>query len=212
MRVFTNLAVSVDGKIADFRNPKKPLGTPLDRRIMRKLRDRADVIIVGAETLRVHPFCYKGLVKPKRNQTSPVNAVITASGDLPDSSKFWDDPDVIRFIFTTSKGFARARLSARERAFIEVCGEDAVDPHQVIDRLKKSGLRNILIEGGGGVMALFLEAELVDEINVTLTPWLLGGKNNPSLVGGLGLPTWSKLKLKKIKRVGSEVYLTYLVK
>jgi riboflavin biosynthesis pyrimidine reductase len=72
-------------------------------------------------------------------------------------------------------------------------------------------MKNVLVEGGGELMAAFLEAKLLNEIYVTLTPWVLGGKNNPTLVGGPGLSEWSALKLLKQKKLKDEIYLHYKV-
>jgi riboflavin biosynthesis pyrimidine reductase len=47
--------------------------------------------------------------------------------------------------------------------------------------LLAEGLERILVEGGGGLAAAFLEAGLVDELRLTITPWLLGGDAAPSI-------------------------------
>ncbi len=208
MKVFSNLAISLDGKIADLSEPKKYLGTPLDRKVMQQIRKKADAIIVGAQTLRVHPHCYK--VKAAKCQ--PVNVILTQKGDLPSDIPFWQDDGVVRFVFTTQAGQQKAEKAAKERAFVEVCGEDSIDPSLVLERLKKSGLKNILIEGGGEIMALFLKSQLIDELYVTLTPWILGGRQNPSLVGGEGLVPWTSLQIKSLARKKNEVYFRFAVR
>ena len=104
--------------------------------------------------------------------------------------------------------------SARERAFVVVCGDGArVDLRQVLKRLGESGLKNILVEGGGELMAAFLQAKLLQEINLTVTPWVLGGSQNPTLVRGseTQMP-WKALTLVKNKRIKNELFLTYKVK
>jgi 2,5-diamino-6-(ribosylamino)-4(3H)-pyrimidinone 5'-phosphate reductase len=211
--VFTNLATTLDGKIADFKNPKAYLGTPFDRQVMQTIRKKADVIVVGASTLRARPHCYT--VKSQTKKPQPVNAVITRSGDLDSNIPFWADPDVVRFVFTTTQGFQRASEAAKERAFV-VCADDetghGVDPLKVVNRLAESQLSQILIEGGGEIMGLFLKKNLVDEINLTLTPWFMGGAGNPSLVSiEETFHPWVSLKLKKIKKVKNEIYLNYSV-
>lgn len=207
-RIFSNLAISLDGKIADRTQPQKPFGTPLDRRQMRVIRRQADVVVVGAKTLAAHtrPMDVPGA----RHQ--PANAVITASGKLDPDLSFWQSPSTIRFVFTTQRGLAAAQRAARDRAFVVAVGETEVDLRQVVARLRESGLQNILVEGGGELMAAFLEASLLDELYVTLCPWLIGGRENPSLVGGPGLTAWTGLRLRQSKKVGDEIYFHYLVK
>lgn len=207
-RVFSNLAISLDGKIADRRVESKALGTPYDRKLMMKLRREADVILVGAKTLMAHS-------KPMRApgaKKQPVNAVVTASGRLDPEMPFWDSADTIRFVFTTTQGLGEAQRAARDRAFVIAAGDDRVDLSQVFARFKESRLANVLVEGGGELMADCLEGGFLDELYVTLTPWLLGGRENPTLVGGSGLTKWKALRLKSSKKVGDEIYLKYQVK
>ena len=216
-RIFTNLAISLDGKIADRATPKKPLGTPLDRKKMDVIRNQADVVVMGASTLAAypHPIRIKKFLKGRKKQL--VNAVVTASGNLDPSLEFWNAPDVVRFVFTSLKGFEPSMRAARDRAFVVIASdgktEDEVNLSHVIARLKKSGLTQILVEGGGELVASFLKEKLVHDMYVTLTPWVLGGRSNPSLVGGSEtLPEWSKLKILSSKKVKDEIYLHLQVK
>jgi riboflavin-specific deaminase-like protein len=209
MIVFSNLAISVDGKIADKRDPRKPLGTVLDRKTMDVLRARCDAIVIGANTLRVHPDPLKNRAKLKR---PPANVIISGSGDLDPGLPFWNHKDTIRFVFTSKRGFEKALYAARDRAFVIEAGEEKVDLRRVLERLKESGMKRVLVEGGGGLMAEFLEARLLHEMFVTVTPWALGGTENPTLVQGPGLTKWAPLKLLKCRKVKDELYLQYRVK
>lgn len=206
VRVFSNLAVSIDGKIADTATPNKPLGTPLDRATMQVVRRQADVVVVGGETLRVHrkPLRVKG--------RRLANAVVTASGRLDPEMPWWDASDVVRFVFTTQAGLETALLSARDRAIVVVAGETSVDPIKVVERLKASGLTQMLVEGGGGLMASFLAARCLHEMFVTVTPWALGGPGPTMVTGDAPLAPWASLEILSHKRVKNEIYLRYGVK
>lgn len=208
MKVFSNLAVSLDGRIADARHPAKPLGTPYDRKLMEVIRAKADAVVIGAETLRACRDVIRG--KKKRKQAL-VNVVVTRSGRIDPDLPFWDAKDVVRFVFTSNQGFEAALESARDRAFVIRSGDGGVDPKQLLARLKQSGLKNILVEGGGEIVSLFLSAGCLQEMYVTVTPWILGGAHNPTLSGHSDLPAWTKLKILKMKRVKEEVYFHYRV-
>ncbi len=212
MRTFSNLAISLDGKIADLKSPTKRLGAKFDRNMMDVIRRQADAVLIGANTLRVHPLPMNVPQKKGSKRTKqPANVIISKSGDLPRSGSFWESPENIRFIFTTQENLEKASKIAQDRAFVIAAGKGEVDLRQVLKRLAESGLKNILVEGGGEIMAAFLKANLLQELYVTLTPWIVGGRSNPALVGGDGLPKWAKLKLKSLKRVGEELYLHYRV-
>jgi len=207
LRVFSNLAISLDGKIASRREPARALGTVLDRKTMHILRAQAQAVIVGAGTMKAHPLP----LRIKGSKQKLVNVVVTASGRLPADAPFWEAKDVTRFVFTTERGFEAALRASRDRAFVIPLGGAKVDLAQALGRLQESGITQILVEGGGELMAAFLEAGLLDELYVTLTPWIVGGTANPTLVGGKGLPQWRGLRLNKSRRVKNELYLHYSV-
>lgn len=207
MKVFSNLAVSLDGRIADARHPSESLGTKADKALMKKIREQADVVVMGADTLRALGNAIVVKNKKKRNI---VNAVITGSGVIDPSLKFWDRPDVLRFVFTSKENFHKAVSSAQDRAFIVAIGEKSLCAKELLLSLEKAGFKNILVEGGGQVMGLFLKEGLLDEMYLTVTPHLLGGSVNPTLVSTVDtLSPRPKLKLLKQRKVGNELFLHY---
>ncbi len=214
MKVFSNLAISLDGRIADSQNPTAPLGTPWDRKVMQTIRALSDVIVVGASTLRVNPesIRIRGPLGKKR-KSQVANAVVTASGDLDAQWPFWQDSQVIRFVFTTNRGLEKARRAAEDRAFVVSCGEERVSIESLLRRLKESDYRKVLVEGGGRLIGEFLSENFLQEMYVTHTPWIIGGPRNPSLVQNpLAFDEWKKLRPLKIKRVKNEIYAHYQVR
>ncbi len=211
MRVFSNLAISLDGKIADANLPSKALGTPFDRQMMQKIRQDADLILVGAGTLRAHPRAMKIKKKLSSKKAQPTNAVVTASGILDSRWPFWSDDSVIRIIFTTSEGMSRALESCQDRALVFDVGEEKINFKKVFQKLKELNYKSVLVEGGGELMAGIIAEDLLHELYVTLTPRIVGGRSNPSLVGGAAA-LWKNLELLKLKRVKDEMYFHYKMK
>lgn len=212
MRVFSNLAISLDGRIADRVSPAKPLGTPLDRRTMQVIRKMSDAIVVGAGTLRAHPRTMKVNSKLAASRKQPANVVVSANADFDPAWDFWKDPSVVRIVFTTERSLAKAVERSADRALVFAAGKgEKVDMKLVFEKLKSLAFSNVLVEGGGEIMAEVLGARLLQDLYVTLTPWILGGRGNPSLVMGEEA-LWSRLELKKQRKVGHEIYLHYRVK
>lgn len=212
MRVFSNLAISLDGRIADFSAPSKPLGTPLDRKTMQVIRKMCDVVLVGSSTLRAHPRTMKIAGRLPKTRKQPANVVISARADFDMNWPYWKDNDVVRIIFTTEESLAKAVERCSDRALVFAAGQGGkVELSQVFKKLKALAFKNVLVEGGGEMMAEVLAAGLLQELYVTLTPWVLGGRGNPSLVMG-DKTLWSQLQLLKHKKVDSEIYLHYKVK
>jgi 5-amino-6-(5-phosphoribosylamino)uracil reductase len=72
------------------------------------------------------------------------------------------------------------------------------------------GIQRLLVEGGGEVTGAFFKAGLVDEVNLTLCPILIGGREAPTLADGEGLPLDRAfgMKISRCKQVGQEVFVT----
>jgi riboflavin biosynthesis pyrimidine reductase len=70
-------------------------------------------------------------------------------------------------------------------------------------------IQTLLVEGGGNVIAQCLEAKILQELYLTLTPWLVGGTATPSLVGGIGFQQgcFPKVLWQSIESVETELFL-----
>jgi 2,5-diamino-6-(ribosylamino)-4(3H)-pyrimidinone 5'-phosphate reductase len=207
LKVFANLAITLDGKIADAKHPRKTLGSPADKRLMQKVRSLADVVVMGADTLRA---INKSIVAKNKKKRHLANAIVSLSGKIDPASPFWDEPNVVRFLFTNEENYADAVKSAQDRAFVVAIGKVDLDPHLLLSALQNAGFQNILVEGGGRLIGLFLKENLIDEFYLTLTPWMLGGRDNPTLVSTLDtLSPWRKFRLISHKKQGNEIFLHY---
>jgi len=63
--------------------------------------------------------------------------------------------------------------------------------------------------GGGELVASLLALGLIDEFWLTICPVMLGGKDAPTPVDGLGLPSPQSLELLCVNQVGQELFLHY---
>lgn len=83
-------------------------------------------------------------------------------------------------------------------------------PGKLVGRLEKLSYRKMLLVGGSEVYTLFLKAALVDEVHITIEPYIFGRGKNLILEEGLEVG----LKLLSIKKLNSNgtLYLKYKVK
>ncbi len=169
---------------------------------MHRLRLQSDAIIWGANNLRVWKKAIKG-----SSTWRPLQVILTRSGDLPEDLPFWNESRVLRFVFTTQKSFAKTSERVRDRAFVIAAGESEIDLQVVLNRLRESGVKKLLIEGGGETLCTFLDQSLVQELFLTWTPRIIGGAENPSLAGSLDLVRAKGLKILKMQKVKSELFL-----
>ncbi|MGK5087388.1 RibD family protein [Bdellovibrionota bacterium FG-2] len=204
MFVFSNLATSLDGKIATAGRVHFPLGTPTDRKQMQVLRKKSDAIIFGASTLR----SYKRTCRITSAKQQPINAILSRSLEgISPRWPFFGDSEVRRILFVTS-----AVPKAQLHLFRKTCEVITVkNATQVIRELSKRGVQDLLVEGGGEVMWFFVKDNLIDEFHVTLTPRILGGTEAPTLVDGTGFSPFASLKLtlQRVKKIGDELFLVY---
>jgi 5-amino-6-(5-phosphoribosylamino)uracil reductase len=217
MRVVSNTAISLDGRIATANYDHYALGTPLDRAYMSVLRARSDAVLVGGRTFRNWPIPMVpdlGAIAALRAADFPdtdmpavdgrtwFNVVVTRGGELPRPARFWNDPRIQPLVYSSGP----------------VEGPGVVvgptDPSTVAADLAARGVRTLLLECGGDLLSQWLAAGLVDELFVTVCPMVLGGRGAPSLVDGAGFDYAGapRLELLHAHRVGSELYCRYAVR
>jgi len=111
-----------------------------------------------------------------------------------------------------AKRAQKKNLQRQEKFPVQVivCGKYTVNVKKLLGILKKKGIKNILVEGGGTANWAFVKENLVDEAIITITPYLVGGMTATTLVDGDGLSTIAKsirLKLKNVSKMKNEVVL-----
>ncbi len=208
IHVVSNTAVSLDGRIATAQYDHFALGTRLDRAYMSVLRARADAVLVGGRTFRNWPLplvpeasalaelraaTFFDVDTPALDGRRWINAIVTRTGQLPESPRFWSDPRVEPVVYSSAGG--------------------ATDPASVAADLERRGVRTLLLECGGDLLSQWLAAGLVAEVYVTVCPILLGGRGAPSLVDGAGFSHENapRLQLAHAQKVGDEVFCRYRV-
>jgi riboflavin-specific deaminase-like protein len=211
MFVFSNLAISLDGKIATRRREFLPLGTSEDRRHMVDLRRQCDAVLMGASTLRT--FRRPCLTPPGPH---PINVVLSSS--LQGLSLKWPffTASSLQRILITGHDTPKSVLKKFEKTSQIIVLKKPTPRNsvsiQTVALLEREGIHRLLVEGGGNTMWDFAEKNLINEYHVTLTPKILGGRDSPTLVDGEGFQPKDilNLKLKQSRIVGDEIYLVYL--
>jgi riboflavin biosynthesis pyrimidine reductase len=234
--VIANFVSSMDGVVA--LGPSEPAAgggeisgfSESDKFMMALLRGIADVVIVGAGTVRVgsrHEWT------PRRVEPSladvfaawreelglsaqPTTIVVTASGNLDPAHPGLSAPDVPVIVATTPAGAARLNLRPLPANMkVEAVGSgDRVPARAILELAQRTGARLALCEGGPHLFGELLAARLVDELFLTLAPQVIGRDANVrrlALVEGTsfgeGRGRWSKLTA--VRRAGDDLFLRY---
>jgi riboflavin biosynthesis pyrimidine reductase len=213
--VVFNFVSSADGS-ATVRGRAGGLGDAEDQRILRLLRRLADVLVVGAGTIRVEGYAGELLDEPglawraaRGMPPSPPVAVVSGSLRLDPAAAFFTAAPAPPLVFTTDRADPHAAARLREVAEVVVAGTDTVDPRAVVAELARRGHRRIHSEGGPKLFGSFQEAGVVGELCLTLSPMLVGGL-------GARVTAWADerampLELLHVLRSGSELFLRYRV-
>ncbi|WP_219415425.1 pyrimidine reductase family protein [Pseudonocardia nigra] len=181
--VRVNFVASVDGAVSvDGRSGG--LGSPADHRVFVLLRELADVVLVGAGTVRAED--YRGARRPTRGRDlPPAIAVVTGSADLDPGSRLFTDTAVPPIVLTLDSAPAQRRERIAE-AGGEVVVLERLTPDLVLGELARRGLHRVLCEGGPTLLGELVAADAVDELCLTVTPLLTGGTAGRIAVGPEG--------------------------
>ncbi len=199
-----NFVMSLDGAIVGPEGLSKSLGTEADRTVFRLARRLSDVVLVGAGTLRTEDY---------RPSPRPL-AIVSRRLDLDPSLRIFADrgPEHVRpMILTTGTAVTEAPDWLREEADLVDCGVDSVDLTMAVDHLAGHGLGRVLCEGGPALLTDLLEADLVDELLLTIVPQLVGSPEHlVDRVGGFTPPV--RLHLAEVIEHEGTVLTRYLAK
>ena len=207
--IILSAAVSIDGKIATY-SGESNLSSKMDLIRLHRLRRDMDAILVGKNTINVDdPLLTVRHVKGK----NPIRIILDSSGTISTNSKIVKTANKSSTILVVTERATRITSKLdKKRVEIIRCGRNKINLKKLLNILQKRGISKILLEGGGITNWYFLKEKLVDELILTVTPYILGGKDAISLVQGDGFGKLSKspsFKLKKIKRMKNEIILYY---
>jgi len=206
---------SLDGA-ATLNGRSGQLGSPTDRRIFALTRALADVVLVGAGTVRAEGYGPVevppewGHLRASRAPAPPV-AVVSGQLDLgPSAPLFRDAPAHARtIVLTTATSPADRRRAISEVADVVVAGETFVDPALAIAALVERGYRRVSCEGGPRLLACLLATESLDELCLTLSPVMVCG-DAVRITNGPALPVPSCMRLVQVLTDESYLFLRYV--
>ena len=210
--VILSAAMSIDGKIAT-RTGNSELSSRKDLVRVHKLRASVDAILVGKHTLMIDdPSLTVKYVKGK----NPRRIILDSTGSIKSTSKIIKTCKTIPTIIAVSNKVTQKNIVRLEKEGLEVikCGQNKIDLKKLLHILRKKNIKKLLVEGGGTTNWSFIKDGFVDEMIITITPYVLGGSNAISLVHGEGFGKIAQapvLKLKKINKMKNELVLHYTI-
>lgn len=187
--VMGHMVAGLDGTAA-VHGRVGPLSTAPDQNLFRRMRQLADVVLVGAQTVRregyerirldaeaLHWRLRRGM------PPTPPLAVVTRSLRLDwDGPLFAPVPEQGRTLVVTCAEADPQRLrQAERRAEVVIAGQDRVEPRLAVAALAGLGHRVAICEGGPSWLGEVAAAGRLDELCLTISP-LMGGDRLPVAV------------------------------
>jgi 5-amino-6-(5-phosphoribosylamino)uracil reductase len=179
-----NMVGSLDGA-ARAEGTSAPLSSAADMRLFGTLRALADLVLVGAETVRkegYRPAKARDAFAARRaaagQSPAPAIAVISRRLDLDFDAPLFTAPCVPTLVLTGTGApdDALARAAAAG-AHVVIAGEgEGVDPVRAVREVAALGFTRLLHEGGPRILAQFAAADVLDELCLTVSPLLTGGQ------------------------------------
>jgi len=160
---------------------------PATEILLHETRASFDAIMVGANTIRIdNSFLTVRLVEGK----SPIRVIPTSMADIPPSANVLS-PGAPTIIAVSERAPADRVNAIRARGAEVVCaGKEHVELPTLMRILSTSwGVKKLMIEGGPTLNWHMLHHRLVDEIRLIHLPFIVGGSDTPSLVGGMHIET-----------------------
>jgi riboflavin-specific deaminase-like protein len=223
--VIATFAMTVDGKITTRNFSPVDFTSREDKLHLLRQRSLGDAVLIGHSTLK-YDNVRLGLPQAdlreariaRRQAPYPLRVIVSNEGKIDHRLKiFQSDPATAGpiVIFSTPRMPRKYRLALLDKATLHLSQSRNIDLLQMLRRLHvEYKVRTVACEGGATLFRALLERDLVDQLNLTIAPYLFGGARAPTLTGLSKdfLPRSVQCALTNMRVVGDECFLTYRIK
>jgi riboflavin-specific deaminase-like protein len=221
--VFANFAMTADGKIAFADHRFVPFTSRRDQEHLMELRATADAVMSGARTVDLSPATlgtggakYRRLRLKRGLSECHLRVIVSGSGSVDPNAEIFKRKFSPIIILTTRRAGERRLKKLRQLAEVKICGQKEINFRAALRWLReKWRVRRLLCEGGGELNGALFRADLVDELHLTISPKIFGGRPAPTIADGIGfdsLAQAARLQFKSVRRLDRELFLICAVK
>jgi len=219
--VSATFAMTVDGKVTTKNFGPVDFTSREDKLHLFRQRALADAVLLGHTSLERDnvrlgvPAELQELRKKCGQSRSPLRVIVSNRGNIDDRLKLFQSEISPIIIFSTERMPRKNQEALRKRATLHLTSAGAVDLSEMLRILRDQyKVRRIACEGGPTLFRSLLEEGLIDELNLTVAPYLFGGAKAPTLTGVSRefFPKSVLCSLTQLRIVGEECFLTYRIK
>jgi len=167
-----HLGQSLDGFIATHAGESQYVTGEENIRHLHRMRALCDAVVVGAGTVAADD---PQLTTRHVSGPSPVRVVLDPTRRLAAHYRVFND-DTADTLYVCARSLARDGETHFGRASVVAIDDDGdgVDVTALLRILRARGCHRIFVEGGGVTVSMFLEANLLDRLQIAIAPLLIG--------------------------------------
>src|SRR6266699_706506 len=188
--VVATFAMTADGKVTTKNFGPVDFTSREDKLHLFRQRALADAVLLGHTSLE-RDNVRLGLpaelqeLRIKRGQSrSPLRVIVSNKGRIDDRLKIFQSDVSPIIIFSTKRMPPKNREALRKTAILHLTGAREVDLAAMLKTLRNQyKVRTLACEGGPMLFRALLERDLVDQLNLTVAPYMFGGGKAPTLTG-----------------------------
>jgi riboflavin-specific deaminase-like protein len=167
-----HLGQSLDGFIATHAGESQFVTGEENIRHLHRMRALCDAVVVGAGTVAADD---PQLTTRHVSGPSPVRVVLDPTRRLADHYRVFNDDsaDTLYVCSRSLAGEGETHFGRATMVAVEDSG-DGLDVTEVLRLLRARGCHRIFVEGGGVTVSMFLEANLLDRLQIAIAPLLIG--------------------------------------
>ena len=201
---------SLDGKIATRSGDSRWITSDKTREFSHRLRNEYDAIMVGVNTvIRDNP-----ILLPRAADKQFARIIVDSHLSTPADAQIFQKPGALIIATvkeTLGQEMENKALLSQKAKILEVKENNGqVNLYDLLRKLSRLEITNILVEGGGTLIGSLFDFNLVDKVLFFIAPKIIGGKDAISSVMGRGISRVDKaVKLKEVsfKKIGGDFLL-----
>ena len=219
--VVATFAMTADGKVTTKNFGPVDFTSREDKLHLFRQRALADAVLLGHTSLERDnvrlgvPTELQDLRIKHGRSRSPLRVIISNKGRIDHRLKIFQSDVSPIIIFSTKRMPSRNQEVLRKKATLHLTDTKKLDLAAMLKTLRNQyNVRTLACEGGPTLFRSLLEQGLIDQLNLTIAPYMFGGEKAPTLTGLSKefLPASVRCSLTQVRIVREECFLTYRIK